>query len=145
MVDSSPVRFVTAPTAPRLARAVSVALAVLRHTKARTWAELAARIDSGNEDVLRLLAGIELDDDQQALLDQHTPVLGLVSAIPLTTVAVCPQCSGWVLASAKSPTRCTITTGCAGKPVKASVAPKAGSKAAGRCETVAGMDDGWSR
>jgi hypothetical protein len=110
-------------TAPPLAQAASIALAVLRAAGAKSWGELGDRIP----------ATIELAAWEHELLVEHADVLGFLRLTqktedgrsPTVTVAVCPACGEWVLASqGPAPTRCEITRGCTGKPVKAAVATK---------------------
>ncbi|MHB1599710.1 MAG: hypothetical protein ACYCXY_12680 [Acidimicrobiales bacterium] len=118
-----PYRLKSNAGAPPLAQAVSIALAVLRAAGARRWDELGESLP----------AAIELSADQHQLLVDHADVLGFLRLTqkteegrsPTVTVAVCPACDEWVLASkGPAPTRCEITRGCTGKPVKAAVATK---------------------
>ena len=120
----APYRLRTSPAAPPMARAASIALGVLRAAGVTRWAELG--------DVLP--AAVELLDEEYRLLVDHVEILSflrLATRLPdgtrtqAVTVAVCPECGEWVLASSgPAPSRCEMTRGCAGKPVKAAVATK---------------------
>lgn len=119
-----PYRLKTNQAAPPAARAASIALGLMRAAKVTRWADLG--------DVLP--AAVELADDEHRLLVEHVEVLSFLrlaarledgTKAPTVTVAVCPECGEWVLVSSgPAPSRCEMTRGCAGKPVKAAVATK---------------------
>lgn len=143
MATNKPVRFVDDETKPLLARAVALGLAVVRHCKAVTWADFeadlallaeidpaeqaaqGAEIDPRVKEVAKAHAALDLTQADWLLLARFAPVLNRLSVSPLVTVAVCGDCGEWVLVSSKTPSSCTMTAGCAGKPVKASIATKA--------------------
>ncbi len=119
-----PHRLKTNPAAPPKARAASIALGLLRAAGVTRWAEIG--------DVLP--AAVELSDAEHRLLVDHAEILSFLrlatrledgTRTQTVTVAVCPDCSEWVLvAGGPGPGRCEMTRGCAGKPVKAAVATK---------------------
>lgn len=118
-------RFTLPEDVPGLVRAAALALAVARHCKAESWADLVEQIEAGDEDTTLRLAELIIDPADSALVAEHDPVLRLLRVKPLLTVAVCPECEGWVLVSGAAPTRCKTTLRCPGvKPVKASIASK---------------------
>ncbi|GAB2733304.1 hypothetical protein [Nocardioides pakistanensis] len=121
------VRFDVPADHPRLAQAVSLGLAVVRHTKHKTWGDLVRAINADDPGTLALLAQVDITAEESDLLaDASTDyVLRLVRTAPLLTVAVCPECQAWVLLQGGAPpTRCKVTLRCTGKPVKASIAAK---------------------
>ena len=122
-----PARFALPDDVPGLARAASLALAIARHCKVNSWAEFVERVAAQDEQTLLLLAGIEVDEADAALVHRHDHVLRLLQVKPLVTVAVCPDCEQWVLVSGAAPTKCRVTQKCpsSAKPVKASIATKA--------------------
>lgn len=121
-----PARFALPDDVPPLVRAASLALAVARHCKCASWAEFVERLAARDDEVLALLATIEVDEADSALVAEHDHVLRLLHVKPLVTVAVCTACNGWVLVSGTPPTKCKTTMRCEGvKPVKASIASKA--------------------
>jgi hypothetical protein len=108
---------------PELARAVSLALGVLRHAKVHAWSELGSMMP----------VGLELTQGQYDLMIAHAQYLGFIrfgtpvgkEKSPTVTVAVCPKCDGWILmSSGAAPSKCKITLGCTGTPMKAGVAKK---------------------
>ncbi len=119
-----PYRLKTSPAVPPTARAASIALGLLRAAGVTRWAEIG--------DVLP--AAVELSDAEHRLLVDHVEILSflrLAARLPdgtrtqTVTVAVCPACNEWVLvAGGPAPSRCEMTRGCTGKPVKAAVAAK---------------------
>lgn len=124
----APIRFVLDDDAPGLVRAASLALAVARHCKSGSWLEFAERLQARDDVTLELLAALEVDEADSALVAEHDHVLRLLHVKPLVTVAVCPNCEGWVVVAGTAPTKCkTRLRGCegAGKPIKASIATKA--------------------
>ena len=119
-----PYRLKTSPAVPPTARAASIALGLLRAAGVTRWAEIG--------DVLP--AAVEISDAEHRLLVDHVEILSflrLAARLPdgtrtqTVTVAVCPACNEWVLvAGGPAPSRCEMTRGCTGKPVKAAVAAK---------------------
>jgi hypothetical protein len=147
------VRFVAAPEAPPLAQAASLALAITRHCGLNTFPEVLDRLDeiaqvelpavedaveeagpvdptllpqlqADLDDFNRRFAALDLDQDDLDLLIEHAEVIAQLTVRPLVTVAVCPECDDWILVSKTVPSTCTLTTGCKGKPVKASILAK---------------------
>lgn len=109
------------PSLPAVARAVSLALALLKRARVCRIADLGGTIPPD----------VWLDAGQLALLNGHLDVLGYIRATgvcrdgaqtPTVTVAVCPDCGRWQLVAGPAPARCQLTSGCAGVPVKAPVA-----------------------
>ena len=120
----APYRLKTNPTAPPMAHAASIALGLMRAAGVTRWAEMG--------DVLP--AVVDLSPEEHRLIVDHMEILSFLrlaarladgTRTPTVTVAVCPTCGEWVLvSSAPGPSRCEMTRGCAGKPVKAAVATK---------------------
>ncbi len=125
---------------PPLAEAASLLLAILRAARVDSLADLTVH-DEGAPAIV-VPWDIALTDHQRDLLREHQQVLALMRrSVPQTkdpatkqvtapgikpvTLAVCDECDGWLLISTPSaPASCTMTFGCAGKPVKASAAAK---------------------
>ena len=107
-----------------MARAASIALGLMRAAGVKRWAEMGHVLP----------AAVELFDEEHRLLVDHIEILAFLrlqarledgTRTPMVTVAVCPACGEWVLVSSgPAPSRCEMTRGCAGKPVKAAVATK---------------------
>jgi hypothetical protein len=115
------IRFDTDQGSPPLVAAASLALGLLRVTKTVTWADLVT--DPGR----LAAAGVEVSPDQVLLLNSHAEELApLRVGPPMVTLAVCPECARWAVVSGGQPaSTCSLTLGCTGKPVRASVAARA--------------------
>jgi hypothetical protein len=117
------------PEAPDCVRAVSLALGLLRHTKQRSWADLAAA-SAAEESVVAAMGSVVLLPDQIELVEAYEPMLGFIrwsavgGADKIVTVAVCDRCGRWLLTTSSTPARCQLTLGCEGALVKASAARK---------------------
>lgn len=130
------VRFDTPTDLPPMAAAATLCVGVLKWTRVNSLEEfqtLAADSASANETFWKQLALLDLDQSQQDLLRSYDPVLKLIRIKPAVTVAVCPACCtrevhgtdgsvafhGWQVIVGQAPSKCRVTTGCDGKPVKA--------------------------
>lgn len=118
-----PVKLEANKDLPELARATSLGLGVLRHAKVYSWSDLGTMMP----------VGLELTQGQYDLMTANAQYLGLIrfgspagrERKPTVTIAVCPECDGWVLmASGPAPAKCKTTLGCTGHPMKAGVAKK---------------------
>ena len=105
-----------------LATAVSLALTILRRAKANTWEELGDAMASEDPAAVKALQAIDLTDTQLALIGEHANILPLIRLTPPAIPAVCPVCGQFVLVAAQTPSKCLVTGGCAGKPVKVGAA-----------------------
>lgn len=118
------------PDDPDLIRAVSIGLGVLRHTKQRSWADLAAAVAAAEETVAVALRLLVLTPDQFERVERHESVLryirwGAVGGADRTvTVAACERCGRWLLTTSTVPGRCQLSTGCDGAMMKATPARK---------------------
>ncbi len=123
------------PEAPDCVRAVSLALGLLRHTKQRSWADLAAASAAAQESVVAAMGLVVLHPDQIDLVEAYEPMLGFIrwsavgGADKIVTVAVCDRCGRWLLTTSTTPARCQLTLGCEGALVKASAARKTQARA----------------
>ncbi|HEY8717245.1 hypothetical protein [Pengzhenrongella sp.] len=109
--------FALDPDAPPLTQAASLALALLRAAKIRTWAELV--VDPAP------LAAVSVTPEQMALLNTHAGALTTLRVgPPMVTLAVCPECSRFTIVSGQAATSCPLTLGCTGKPQRASTAAR---------------------
>jgi hypothetical protein len=115
------IRFDIDQDTPPLVAAASLALGLLRVTKTATWVELVA--DPGR----LAAAGVEVSPDQVLVLNGFADELApLRVGPPIVTLAVCPGCARWAVVSSGQPaSTCSLTLGCTGKPVRASVANRA--------------------
>jgi hypothetical protein len=105
---------------PPLVAAAALALGILRVTKVTTWAELVAEPSRLSD------AALEVSSDQSALLNAHRAELAPLRVSPLVTLAACPVCERWAVVSGGQPAAtCSLTLGCTGHPVRASVAARA--------------------
>ena len=116
------------PEAPDCVRAVSLALGLLRQTKQRSWADLAAASAAAEESVVAAMGLVVLLPDQIELVESYEPMLGFIrwsavgGADKIVTVAVCDRCGRWLLTTSTTPAKCQLTLGCEGALVKASAA-----------------------
>ncbi len=114
------------PEAPDCVRAASLALALLRQTKQRSWADLAAA--TAEESVAAAMRLVVLHPDQIELVEKYEPMLSCIrwsaagGADKIVTIAVCDRCGRWLLTTSTTPARCQLTLGCEGVLVKASAA-----------------------
>lgn len=121
------------PEAPDCVRAVSLALGLLRQTKQRSWADLAAA--AAEESVAAAMGLVVLHPKQIELLEKYEPMLGFIrwsavgGADKIVTIAVCDRCGRWLLTTSTTPARCQLTLGCEGALVKASAARRTPARA----------------
>lgn len=143
-----PVRF-TETDGPVMAQAVGLALGLMNYLRLSTWDEVtqaAVLYDNVDEygEQRRRLAALVLSEHQHAILDRHANIFSWLRLNPVVSIAYCPECftptyrqdgeagrpgdfvgaHGWVLASRAAPTKCRLTPGCPGKPVKVRSTPK---------------------
>ena len=121
------------PEAPDCVRAVSLALGLLRQTKQRSWADLAAA--AAEESVAAAMGLVVLHPDQIELVEKYEPMLGFIrwsavgGADKIVTIAACDRCGRWLLTTSTTPARCQLTLGCEGAFVKASAARRTPARA----------------
>ncbi len=121
---------------PPVAQAVSIALAVMRAARVRSWSDMDA-----------LPPDIAISSDESTLLSQHADVLACLRLTEkwasAASVAVCPDCGRWILAG-RTPIgqRCRMTAGCTGKPHKVAPARKAKPDANKPSDGEAGAEAG---
>lgn len=122
---------------PDVARAISLALAVMKFAKVFRWEELG----------VELPPDIHLDQDQLDLVNNYGEVLLLLrhgvpkSGNKTTGVAICPVCHLWCLAGT-SISGCTMTYGCPGRLKKIHVATRlpAGTRRTPKADPVQESD-----
>lgn len=101
---------------PEVLAAAALGIRLLKKAKCTTWAEYL----SGDTEAAALTrAAFQATEDQQALLERNTLALSGIRITPTVTIAYCPQCAGWTFIDGSAPSRCLISPGCEGKPVKA--------------------------
>lgn len=103
----------------------SLVLALLKITGTTSMNELITRLREGDEAVQKKFATIVLTEEQLAGIELHKEAVDLIRSGPSVTVAVCPTCGAISAFGAGSPTSCTLTLSCPGKPEKAVAATKA--------------------
>lgn len=99
---------------PSAFRAVEIALVAIKQNRVNTWAELMA---SG--------LPTRLEPEQYALVEQELATVQhiQVTAKKLVTLTYCPECYRTAFFGAGTmPSKCTLTFGCIGKPIKAGAA-----------------------
>jgi len=95
-------------------RAVAIWLAVLSHCKVTTLDELGAIPDD-----------LVLSDEQLAALRDNAHILALVGhRAPVVSIAMCPDCRRWSLCAEPPKSKCKLTMGCPGKPVRIQAAKR---------------------
>ena len=107
------------------ARAVQHALVILQAAGVTTWDELAQVLSGDPERAAQLRAGVNLDLDHLANLDDHEQTLrGLRRKIDkrasvVTTIFECATCLRWgYLAGSATPKKCPFSSGCTGTVAK---------------------------
>lgn len=106
-----------------LTAAVSLAVAILKKSRSNTWDELLAGMAGQEPAVMKAFASLELTNSQLDLLGSYVPVLRMISIKPVTVPAICPECGLYILMSTGTvPSKCLVTAGCTGKPVKPAAA-----------------------
>lgn len=109
-----------------LTASVSLAVAILKKCRINTWDELLAAMADSEAFVVKTFSGLELGNSQLELLGAFTPVLQTISIKPVTIPAICPVCGLYVLLGTGTvPSKCLVTAGCTGKPVKPTAATAA--------------------
>lgn len=103
-------------TAPPAIQAAQIALVLMSVAKSSSWEGVVADT--------RLAERVQLTDQQQRLLEEHRGILPYLTRGgregTLRSVIVCPSCQRMMFTSTgAAPTRCQMTLGCEGKPVKA--------------------------
>lgn len=121
---AAPVSYSPSPDLPDRVAACSLALAIMRAAKVRSFAELEGEVP----------AKVTLVEGQIELLRQHLgPIAFLRCAqtvdgqkIPGVTLLHCPECRAWSLSQADkaAPKRCDMTGECGGSPIKATAAKR---------------------
>ena len=102
---------------PAAFRAVEIALVAIKQNRFETWAEL---VKSG--------ADTRLTAEQLALVESELATVSQVqvTAKKLVTVTYCPSCGRMAFFGVGTmPSKCTLSFGCAGKPVKAGAIKRA--------------------
>lgn len=102
--------------------ALSLATALLRKSKANTWAQLTAELEDPESVTCEKLKQVILTDEQVELLDSNDEVLRYLKLLPPVQVALCSCGLPYLLAGGAAPTSCTADEGCTGTPVKPSAA-----------------------
>jgi len=101
-------RVVVDPEYTTPAKAVSIWLAVLAHTKMAVF-----------DEVEEMPADLELTEDQLEAIEANAPILTLVGhRSPVVSIAICPECGRWALCTSATKTKCKMTFGCSGRPVR---------------------------
>lgn len=103
-------------TAPPVIQAAQIALVLMSAAKTSNWAGVLAEKD--------LAERVQLTDEQQHLLEEHRGILPYLTRGgregTLRSVIACPVCHRLMFTgTGTAPTRCQMTLGCDGKPVKA--------------------------
>jgi hypothetical protein len=102
---------------PRSFRAVEIALVAIKQNRFETWAEL---VKSGADPRLTP-EQLDLVESELAIVNQIQ-----VTAKKLVTLTYCPVCSRIAFFGVGTmPSKCTLTFGCTGKPVKAGAVKRA--------------------
>lgn len=127
---------------PELAAAASLTVAILKHLGVDSVDTLynkslgeATQSTSHRFDRVfwRKYALLSVTEEQSALISKYLPVLRFLRTKPIIHIAVCPVCfrsadggvpHGWQPVTGQPPSKCKVTLGCPGKPLKAPVPPK---------------------
>jgi hypothetical protein len=95
-------------------RAVAIWLAVLAHAKVPTLSDLET-----------IPGDLVLTDDQLDALRNNAHILALVGhRAPVVSIAICPECRRWSLCTEPAKSKCKLTMGCPGKPVRIQAAKR---------------------
>ncbi len=103
--------------------AAELVMALLRGTGTRSLDEMYSLAASGDEKVIGKLKTISLTEEQIGLIEGLGHHLKLIRTTPSATLSECPVCSG-VTVVQQAVRKCSLTLGCEGVPVKASMAKR---------------------
>ncbi len=99
-------------TLPPVAQTANLVLIILAKAGKNSWSTLITDPEK--------FANILLTEEQKQLIRDHQYLLSYLATAPVRTVFACPICERFAfIDKAPPPSRCTLTLGCPGKPVKA--------------------------
>jgi hypothetical protein len=98
--------------------ALSLGLTLLRKSKANTWAELTAALDTSDSPIVENLAKVNLSSEQIEILDIHGEVLQYLKILPPVQVALCICGLPYLVAGGAAPKTCLGDSKCFGVPIK---------------------------
>jgi len=104
---------------PPLFAACGIALAVVAHTKTKTWASFA---DQWRVQGDRVLKGLVLTDEDRVLMSQYSWAVARCGISPKSTPMRCERCGRVCFSSSSSAAKCFLTDGCEGRMVAATKA-----------------------
>lgn len=109
--------------------AVSLSLAIIKKSKANSWAEFMQMAQRGDIAAVEAVQSFIVSDQQLALLEEYQHFINLVQVAPPITPSFCSGCHTVSLQSKGSTKKCINTRGCTGSLVKPTAASrgKAGS------------------
>lgn len=106
-----------------LPAAVSVAVAILKKTKCRSWQELESAVSNADPHVCRILAAGKFRRSLVELLTKHSnALLYLRTDAPAVSLLVCDVCEEWITTTRAAKPKCTVTLNCPGTMVKPKIA-----------------------
>lgn len=108
----------TKPEYTGVMEAVSLGIALLKKCKANTWGELTTSMAAGDAATVKIFRSLELGDRQLQVLQENQEFLDLLRISPAVVPAFCSTCGEFVLTSDTAPTKCMVSSDCAGKPFK---------------------------
>lgn len=123
MAVVKPFSFVPLHESPLLATA-DVVMALLKHTRVRSLAELYEKIAAEDEAVLLKLVPVRLSDAQLSAIETHEVSVGLLRTTPTANLTACTVCGVAGLVSGLPSKKCNLTLGCEGSPEKSGIAKK---------------------
>lgn len=131
------VRFEYDTSSPRPVQAASLALVLMRYLQVNSMTEFLdlarlspERAEHTTKTFVERLATLNLDDESQSLLNEHMPLLSRMRIKPQVTLGICPEClqrspgHGWQLVRTAAPSKCRMTAGCEGAPIRVTAAKK---------------------
>jgi len=98
--------------------AVSLAIPIIRKSKANTWAEFIELARAEDINAITAVQAYDLSAEQMELLEANQRYVNLVQISPAVTPSFCDTCGTINLVSGTASSKCINTRGCAGTMTK---------------------------
>jgi hypothetical protein len=98
---------------------------LLKTTGSPSLDVLFAKIAENDELTLKKLDGLVITDTQLDLMEIYGEDVKFVRCLPTNSLTECPECKAVAIVAGVAPSKCTLTLGCLGKPVKSGMGRKA--------------------
>lgn len=112
------------PAGPEVLAAASLTTTLMKALDAVTFDQLAHAFNPPSAKASKMLAEIRLDPRVFDLMQAHQEDLRMLRTSPVVNIALCPSCKTVSAVVGAAPTRCHLTLGCEGQPVKSGTVTK---------------------